>query len=337
MDVAFEASKLIKFSPKRNAAFDQIRVEESDDASPGIGIRKFCPTRWTVRGDSISSILENYNALKQLWDKCLQSKNLDPSIKGRLIGAKLQMSKFNTLFGLHLCERILKITDNLSKTLQIKSMCASEAQDLTRMTVETLKGMRKDEMFKLFFQHVHKLCEQTGTEEPSLPRKRRAPARFEVGEGTCYFSSDIDEHYRRLYFEVLDLIVSGIQQRFNQPGYAIYQNLEDLLLNAANGKDYATDLKAVTDFYGDDFVKSELITQLQIFSSNFPQEQRSASLHEIIHYFQGLAASQRVYSCSPINKCSKRTQFLYYETGEVLFKEYHVSTKAIYIQIKSFE
>ena len=134
-------------------------------------------------------------------------------------------------------------------------------------------------MFKLFFQHVHKLCEQTGTEEPSLPRKRRAPARFEVGEGTCYFSSDVDEHYRRLYFEVLDLIVSGIQQRFNQPGYAIHQNLEDLLLNAANGKDYATDLKAVTDFYGDDFVKSELITQLQIFSSNSPKSNRSVEIN----------------------------------------------------------
>lgn len=48
LDIAFEVSKLIKFSPKRNAALDQIIVEECDDASPGIGIRKFCPTRWTV-------------------------------------------------------------------------------------------------------------------------------------------------------------------------------------------------------------------------------------------------------------------------------------------------
>lgn len=30
-------------------------------------------------------------------------------------------------------------------------MCASEAQVLGNMTVQTLQGMRKDEMFKLFF------------------------------------------------------------------------------------------------------------------------------------------------------------------------------------------
>ena len=87
------------------------------------------------------------------------------------------------------------------------------------------------------------------------------PARFEVGEGACFFSSDIEQHFRRFYFEVLDLIVSGIEQRFNQPGYAIYQNLEDLLLKAASGKDYSSDLKAVTEFYGDDFSESELATQ----------------------------------------------------------------------------
>ena len=132
-----------------------------------------------------------------------------------------------------------------------------------------------------------------------MPRKRRAPAWFEIGEGTCYFSPDIDKHYRRFYFEVLDLIVLGIQDRFNQPGYAIYQNLEDLLLNAANGKDYASDLKAVADFYEDDFIKNDVVTQLQIFSSNFPQDQQSVTLHEVTHHFQGLAAPQKDF----INSC----------------------------------
>ena len=30
-------------------------------------------TRWTVRGESISSIVENYNVLKLLWDENLKS------------------------------------------------------------------------------------------------------------------------------------------------------------------------------------------------------------------------------------------------------------------------
>ena len=73
--------------------------------------RKLCPTRWTVRGNSVESIIRNYNNLKQLWDECLE-KRLDPDIKGRIIGVKTQMTQYKVLFGLKLCERVLKITDN---------------------------------------------------------------------------------------------------------------------------------------------------------------------------------------------------------------------------------
>jgi len=101
LEVAFEITKLVKFSPKRNAIFDRIRSEEEDDSS--IGIHTFCPTRWTVRGDSIESILSNYDNLKQLWEECLET-NLQPDVKGRVIGVQSQMAQFDLLFGLKLCQ-----------------------------------------------------------------------------------------------------------------------------------------------------------------------------------------------------------------------------------------
>ena len=81
--------------------------------------------------------------------------------------------------------------------------------------------------------------ELMGTSAPKLPRKRKGPSRFEVGEGKeSYNDSSIEDHYRRLYFEVhvLDLAVTGISQRFNQPGYSIYKNFENLLGYAATRK-----------------------------------------------------------------------------------------------------
>ena len=54
-----------------------------------LDIRAFCPTRWTVRGDAIASIIENYQVLKQLWGESLDTK-LEPDIKGRIIGEKLK-------------------------------------------------------------------------------------------------------------------------------------------------------------------------------------------------------------------------------------------------------
>lgn len=136
MDTSFKISKLIHFSPKRNAAFDRIKVEvPADEEVYTMGIRAFCPTRWTVRGDAIDSIIENYQMLKLLWDECLETK-LEPDIKGRIIGVKTQMSQYWLVFGLQLCKRSLLITDNLSKTLQKQSLSAAEGQEVVQLTLQ---------------------------------------------------------------------------------------------------------------------------------------------------------------------------------------------------------
>ena len=63
LEVAFEICRLVKYSPKQNNAFDQIKADCNDESAFSVGIRKFCSTRWTVRGESISNIIENYNVL----------------------------------------------------------------------------------------------------------------------------------------------------------------------------------------------------------------------------------------------------------------------------------
>ena len=83
-ETAFEISKLINFSPKRNAAFDHIKADiPEEEAHTVVVIRSFCPTRWTVHGDLISSILDNYNVLHQLREECLETM-LVPEVKGRV-------------------------------------------------------------------------------------------------------------------------------------------------------------------------------------------------------------------------------------------------------------
>ena len=67
--------------------------------------------------------------LKRLWNECLENK-LDPAV----IGVKAQMSKYDLL--VYFCERNLKITDNLNKTIQKELMSASEAPSLDKWTVQ---------------------------------------------------------------------------------------------------------------------------------------------------------------------------------------------------------
>ena len=64
------------------------------------------------------------------------------------------MLHYNTLFGLQLSKKILKMTDNLSRTLQKQTMSAAEGQAVAELTVCTLKAMRTEASFDLFFDLV---------------------------------------------------------------------------------------------------------------------------------------------------------------------------------------
>lgn len=74
---------------------------------------------------------------------------------------------------------------------------------------------------------VGRLCDETETAGPSLPRKRKAPKRYEVGEAEGYHSPTVEEQYRRYYFEAIDLVTHAIDERFDQPGYATIEILKN--------------------------------------------------------------------------------------------------------------
>ena len=88
---------------------------------------------------------------------------------------------------------------------------------------------------------------------------------------------------RHTYYEVLDLIVSGIKTRFDQPEYKLYSNLEALLVKLAKKEKYNEEFQFVIELYKDDFDHNQLNIQLRILSSNIPCES-SQDLHSVIKY-----------------------------------------------------
>ena len=93
------------------------------------------------------------------------------------------------------------------------SLSAAEGQVVAKLTVATLKDMRTNEMFKFFLEHVECVHKQTGTNEASLPRKRMAPQHLEVGEGVSYHPLSVEDRYRPIYFEALDLANCSIYRK----------------------------------------------------------------------------------------------------------------------------
>ncbi len=187
LEIASEITKLIKLSPRRDAIFKELKSEHdlmTESKSPAICL--LCPTRWTVRADSMLSILKNYQVLLDTWDEAVDVVR-DVETKSRIRGVSFQMSSFDFLFGTMLSEMVLRHTDNLSRTLQKKTCSASEGQQIARLVVDTLLTMRNDESFDLFWQKLT-LFSQPLDIEPCLPRRRKIPRRLDSGSAESYYT-----------------------------------------------------------------------------------------------------------------------------------------------------
>jgi len=110
--------------------FDSIK-EELAPTDPGI--RVLCPTRWTVRADSMKSIICNYEVLVELWEKATDIVR-DTETIAWIRGVAAQMNTFSFYFGLLLGEMLLRHSDNLNKTLQHDKLSAAEGQAIAVMT-----------------------------------------------------------------------------------------------------------------------------------------------------------------------------------------------------------
>ena len=63
-DTTREICKLVKKSPQRDTKLSEIRAATQNQEK---SIHAFCPTRWTVRAETLCSVIENHNELKALW------------------------------------------------------------------------------------------------------------------------------------------------------------------------------------------------------------------------------------------------------------------------------
>ena len=285
LETTREITKLIKYSPRRDGIFQRLKETLPEGSTPGI--RVLCPTRWTVRAESIRSILANYKTLQRTWEVALEATT-DTETKARIQGVAAQMIKFTYLFGSMLGELVLKHADNLSRTLQHASMSAAEGQQITAMTVATLNSMRSDDQFDRFWDLAILKAEELGISEPQLPRQRKLPHRYDDGSASGHFPSTPKAHFKPAYFEAIDIITNCVQERFDQPGYRIHRSLETLLIKASKREEFQENLDDVCAFYHDDFEKELLHSQLQTFGIHFQTVEEPAvqiSIFDLKRYF----------------------------------------------------
>ena len=125
LDTTHEISKLLKYSARRKAEYLRLQKEIAP-SQPGFS--NLCPTRWTVRASSLKSVLDNYVVLQKSFENFAEIAVRDPEMSARCAGISAQFASFGFLFGVFLGHRLLSFADNLSISLQSKTMSAADAQ-----------------------------------------------------------------------------------------------------------------------------------------------------------------------------------------------------------------
>ena len=158
--------QLIRFSPKRLSLFDSIRKDIAvNTGETTTSLRMVCPTRWTVRHTSISSILNNYKVLLTALEQIQLGHD---EYAARASGLLTQMRSFEIYFALKLAYLVFSLAEQLSINLQSVDLTVQEALNGARLSRTHLQTLRNDRHFDRFFESVWQES-LTLTDEPCLP------------------------------------------------------------------------------------------------------------------------------------------------------------------------
>ena len=111
-----------------------------------------------------------------------------------------------------------------------------------------------------------------------------------MGSGEGHQASLSVDHYRFIYLETLYTVMASVTKRFDQEGYSMYSKLESILLQ--KGLSIGA-VDKILSLYKDDFSQDLLISQLQIFHSNYSLPSANGIIHDVIALVQGLSAAKK--------------------------------------------
>ena len=313
LDVSLEIVNLIKRSPKRQQLLEEIKIDFPDVHQ---SLKPLCPTRWTVRATAFKAILSNYAALQSTLEIVGQGTDEYARKANGLISL---MEKFGTFFGISLCILIFEPAEQVSITLQGKSITAEDAWQAANNLCSHLKRLRSDETFNDFYDNVLESSKNL-TDEPTLPRRHRVPARFEAGAmNSHHYPEDPKSHFRQQYFELIDLLDEQISRRFKQDNFDVARSLENFLIQSANRSGVIMENR-LKELYAADIDLNRLSTQAQMLPNalegNFTKVTKVGTLCDLFNeqpvlknLFSEVHKMMLIYLTLPVTTASSERTF----------------------------
>lgn len=245
-DVLANIKEIVNFlrgSPKRLAIFESLQGGEDGSTNHPVSIRPYCPTRWCCRISSLKTMLQNFSELMLFFEEIeLEKSDAGAKAKGFL---KLLQS-FQFLFVIKTLIKVLGPIEILNKFLQTSSLQLQKAMDNISSILQALKSFRGDEHFNTLWSSCMDLKNKFGVNDPKLPKARKIPRRIDSGAPPAAFT-DPKDYYRKIYFELTDIVIRCLETRFSQNVMVHFKEMESFLTLKTKDCSY------VESFYMDDF------------------------------------------------------------------------------------
>ena len=86
-----------------------------------------------------------------------------------------------------------------------------------------------------------------------------------------------------------------MKERFDQPGYGIYKNLQDIIIKSIKKESYDDNFNVITSLYQSDINPDQLRVHLDTLSANFPVENKDAiTIFDVKDYVLSLSSNERL-------------------------------------------
>ena len=255
-------------SGKYKAIFLAICESVEDENRHPTAIKPLCATRWLCRLAAIKSALDQYPAILQSLDEMARGET-DTATKAN--GLLDRFWKGKVYLGLKMAAKQVAILEQLNSALhaQAKSANVSGMLEAVKIASTHVSAQRTDEVFHELFSAAEEKCEEYQLNPLEAPRTRVPPGR-NTGEAAEYQPKNSEEYYRKQYFQFIDVIVTGLLERYDplKSGLAQYLMLETMLTSGKVDEDVVSKYPEVDGL--------TLPIQLEMFKQTYKAE----SLHE---------------------------------------------------------
>ena len=185
-------------------------------------------------------------------------------------------------------------------TLQAKDVNAHICTGAVNATKLFLKNQHDNSSFTHFFESVTSDSENL-TERPTLPRKRRAPRRFEQGSGQPHEFHTPADYFRQQYYETFDVLIQEIDTQFCQESLDVLQEMEDIVGGSCNGIKVIPSEK-MKKIYGQELDFEQLESQLLMLPDLVKTENQKSRQSIPIKYILTISTVCEIFISNPFTK-----------------------------------